>query len=250
MRNSNNEIVARIDGETGAALFAKGKATFNKDGNIKLKDANIEAMEGSFKKLTAVDADGNNTDCYINFDGSVQKMTFVGDMQHLGVNTSGRPWRFMSNNIWCRASFGHQMTNTVYVNNSTAFLLVNGSTDGAVNVNLSSVIYNGKTVYYIPLFGNTGDAAGFPVDLVVIETTGSTEYNYTFTGGSLTKMITLVNSNDLLSTHIFIDGADHEINGGVVTSFVKVNGLRNPIGNDSKIGYGWLRGPSNDNDWS
>lgn len=41
IRNSNNEVVSRIDGDTGAAMFGKGAHLFNADGSLDLANESI-----------------------------------------------------------------------------------------------------------------------------------------------------------------------------------------------------------------
>jgi len=73
---------------------------------------------------------------------------------------------------------------------------VNGlaSETGKVYVSfVSAQSSNNETYYTIPLYGTSGDAAGFPVDLVIIRTAGT--YRYLLSGDK-SQRVTVVNAHD------------------------------------------------------
>lgn len=117
------------------------------------------------------------------------------DMQHQGVYNN-RSLRFLTNNIRCRGSFGHNSLNFMVVYNSIIYYYVNG--DDYYDNNISDFIqgtavtssYNGHTYYNLDLYPSpsslnniteyghavTADLNGFPVDVIIIESDNEAYY--------------------------------------------------------------------------
>ena len=76
---------------------------------------------------------------------------------------------------------------------------------GKVYVSLSSATSsNNETYYTIPLYGSSGDAAGFPVDLVIIKVSGTYRY---LLSGMKSQRVTVINANDQNnSVYIYCNG--------------------------------------------
>lgn len=194
--------------QTGVELTADGKIslpesggmtvggkTFIEAGKIKTEFIDVDTLQvthlkgaiGSFKKLTANDAAGEevgtitfgdtaDTKSSLNID--FKTTWFGGDLYQQGYNyDESRSWRFYASDIWCRGEFGHRVMTTikVYANNDWNF--------------------------YVHIYGYGSDnnvdrypQSGQPIDCIVME--GNGNYVLRICDSATFKKITVVNSSD------------------------------------------------------
>lgn len=238
----------------------EGLVTVNSKFKI-LQDGTIEAVDGkfsgtltgvvgSFKSLNCVNGEGKTVGG-ISF-GTDGRMWFSGDMYHQGWDyTKNRSYRLYSANIWCRGNFGASSRNTLVVLGSYGYFYVNGlnTETGKVYVSLvSAQSSNNETYYIIPLYGTSGDAAGFPVDLVVIRTAGT--YRYLLSGGK-SQRVTVVNAHDQNSNiYIYSNGAKVQWKGGEIADCRNIEDFMTPAPASNLLGRGWIIGAFRDSNWS
>jgi hypothetical protein len=238
----------------------EGLVTVNSKFKV-LQDGTIEAVDGkfsgtltgvtgSFKSLNCVNSEGKTVGG-ISF-GTDGKMWFSGDMYHQGYDyTNKRSYRLYSSNLWCRGSFGASSRNTLVVLGSYGYFYVNGlaSETGKVYVSfVSAQSSNNETYYTIPLYGTSGDAAGFPVDLVIIRTAGT--YRYLLSGDK-SQRVTVVNAhNQNNNIYIYSNGGKVQWNGGEIADCRNIEDFMTPVPATNVLGRGWIVGAFRDSDWS
>lgn len=237
----------------------EGLVTVNSKFKV-LQDGTIEAVDGkfsgtltgvtgSFKSLNCVNSNGQTVGG-ISF-GTDGKMWFSGDMYHQGWDyTKNRNYRLYSTNIWCRGNFGASARNTLVVLGSYGYFYVNGldNETGKVYVSLvSAQSSNNETYYIIPLYGTPGDAAGFPVDLVIIKTSGT--YRYLLSGDKSQK-VTVINANNQNSEiYIYSNGNKVKWAGGEMADCRNIEEFMTPVPATNLLGRGWIIGAFRDNNW-
>lgn len=172
-----------------------GGKTFIEAGKIKTEFIDVDTLQvthlkgaiGSFKKLTANDAAGEevgtitfgdtaDTKSSLNID--FKTTWFGGDLYQQGYNyDESRSWRFYTSDLWCRGEFGHRVMTTikVYANNDWNF--------------------------YVHIYGHGSDnnvdrypQSGQPIDCIVME--GNGNYVLRICDSATFKKITVVNSSD------------------------------------------------------
>ena len=183
----------------------------------------VSGVHGSFKKLNCVDNNGNVVGS-IEF-GSDGRLWFSGDMYHQGYdNAKKRNYRFYAADILCRGMFGHRQKTVAYVFNTYMAIYTNDSDDmdHYVMIPLESGTESGKTYNKIPLYGfaDYGDASGFAIDVVVINS--SSDFYYVFEGMGNGKEWRVINGNDKQTIHFADIGGWHELKGGESLSCVYV----------------------------
>ena len=183
----------------------------------------VTGVHGSFKKLNCV-ADNGNVVGSIKF-GSDGRLWFSGDMYHQGYdNAKKRNYRFYAADILCRGMFGHRQKTVAYVFNTYMAIYTNDSDDmdHYVMISLESGTESGKTYNKIPLYGfaDYGDASGFAIDVVVINS--SSDFYYVFEGMGNGKEWRVINGNDKKTIHFADIGGWHELKGGASLSCVYV----------------------------
>jgi hypothetical protein len=210
----------------------------------------LKGVTGSFKTLNCVNESGSVVGS-ISF-GSDGKIWVAGDLFQQGYDSANqRSYRLYSSDMWCRGSFGRQSSNVLYINgNGTSGYYYTNGLDGTKTVYISLEIGStsmGETYYKIPLYGTTSDADGFPVDLVIINSTVARNYLLI---GSVGKEVRVLNSNDDSPSHTFVycNGKKIPIYGGSFRDFVNVSGFYNPTVSNI-IGAGWIYGGVEDNNW-
>lgn len=199
----------------------------DKSGNMWCQNGTFSGMvsgvHGSFKNLDCVDSNGNVVGS-IKF-GSDGRLWFSGDMYHQGYdNAKKRNYRFYAADILCRGMFGHRQKTVAYVFN-TYMAIYNKDSDDVdhyVIISLESGTESGKTYNKIPLFGfaDYGDASGFAIDVVVINS--SSDFYYVFEGMGNGKEWRVINGNDKQTIHFADIGGWHELKGGASLSCVYV----------------------------
>ena len=183
----------------------------------------VSGVHGSFKNLDCVDSNGNVVGS-IKF-GSDGRLWFSGDMYHQGYdNAKKRNYRFYAADILCRGMFGHRQKTVAYVFN-TYMAIYNKDSDDVdhyVIISLESGTESGKTYNKIPLYGfaDYGDASGFAIDVVVINS--SSDFYYVFEGMGNGKEWRVINGNDKHTIHFADIGGWHELKGGASLSCVYV----------------------------
>ena len=183
----------------------------------------VSGVHGSFKNLDCVDSNGNVVGS-IKF-GSDGRLWFSGDMYHQGYdNAKKRNYRFYAADILCRGMFGHRQKTVAYVFN-TYMAIYNKDSDDVdhyVQIPLESGTESDKTYNKIPLYGfaDYGDASGFAIDVVVINS--SSDFYYVFEGMGNGKEWRVINGNDKQTIHFADIGGWHELKGGASLSCVYV----------------------------
>lgn len=183
----------------------------------------VTGVHGSFKKLDCVANNGNVVGS-IEF-GTDGRLTFSGDMNHQGYdNDKKRGYRFYAANLLCRGMFGHRQKTVAYVFNTYMAIYTNDSDDmdHYVMISLESGTESGKTYNKIPLYGfaDYGDASGFAIDVVVINS--SSDFYYVFEGMGNGKEWRVINGNDKQTIHFADIGGWHKLGGGASLSCVYV----------------------------
>lgn len=183
----------------------------------------VSGVHGSFKNLDCVDSNGNVVGS-IHF-GSDGRLWFSGDMYHQEYdNAKKRNYRFYAADILCRGMFGHRQKTVAYVFNTYMAIYTNDSDDmdHYVMISLESGTESGKTYNKIPLYGfaDYGDASGFAIDVVVINS--SSDFYYVFEGMGNGKEWRVINGDDKQTIHFADIGGWHELKGGASLSCVYV----------------------------
>lgn len=201
-------------------------------GNSTFKGA-LNGVTGSFRELNCVGPNGKVAGG-IKFDNS--RMYFDGDLYSQGYNDAKkRGNRFYASDVWCRGNFGHRGKAMAVVYGDYMMAYPNGLEDSdgdrsAVRVNLTQkTTVSGKTFYEIPLYspdsnGESNDAAGMPIDVVVFNITNtSKEWLYKFTRLSSGKEWRVFNANNNYgSLYIADTGTWRKLPGGANASYMYV----------------------------
>ncbi len=214
----------------------------------------VTGVHGSFKTLDCVDSNGNVVG-NIQF-GSDGTMWFSGDMCHQGYDSAKkRGYRFYASDVWCRGMFGHRQKTiaVIYGGNMRIYTKESDFTNGtfALKTLSSGRTSAGRSFYYVPLYGNgnSGDASGMPIDVVVMHCS-SDEY-YVFSGMGSGKEWRVVNGNDKQTIHFADIGGWHELNGGESLSCVYIPpSLLNPEVSNTQVGAGVFWSGECDLNWS
>ena len=112
----------------------------------------------------------------------------------------------------------------------------------------SATSSNNETYYTIPLYGSSGDAAGFPVDLVIIKVSGTYRY---LLSGMKSQRVTVINANDQNnSVYIYCNGNKVQWNGGEVADCFNIADFMSPAPASNLLGRGLVIGAFRDNNWS
>lgn len=172
-----------------------GGKTFIEAGKIKTEFIDVDTLQvthlkgaiGSFKKLTAINAAGEevgsitfgdtaDTKSSLNID--FKTTWFGGDLYQQGYNyDESRSWRFYASDIWCRGEFGHRVMTTI------------------------KVFANNDWNFYVHIYGYGTDnnvdrypQSGQPIDCIVME--GNGNYVLRICDSATFKKVTVVNSSD------------------------------------------------------
>lgn len=285
VRNSEGEVEGMLngsenfeDGEHGKAIVISGIPSVSssgstdllsrvmeaetilfEDGTLKTKKLQAEAgafsgvlkaVSGSFKSLSCLDADGNELG-YISF-GTQGTVDFTGfDLRHDGT--------FRGNNIFCRGTLGARSMTAIVITGTTGKYYYNGleNTSDYVTVSFTRGTTGGNPFYYVPLYGTAALAnqygsqiAGMPVDLVIIQVSGTTTMRYCFTAPA-GKRFTVVNANDDNNNiYIYSNGTAVQLNGGTACEIANI-GYANmlPAQTSATLGGGQMIISKNDNNW-
>ena len=221
----------------------------------------LNGVTGSFRQLNCVDPNGKVAGG-IKFDNN--RMYFDGDLYSQGYNDAKkRGNRFYASDVWCRGNFGHRGKAMVVVYGDYMMAYPNGLEDSdgdrsAVRVNLTQkTTVSGKTFYEIPLYspdsnGESNDAAGMPIDVVVFNITNtSKEWLYKFTRLSSGKEWRVFNANNNYGGLYIADtGTWRKLPGGANASYMYVPPkFLTPAMSSDIIGAGVFVSYISDIDW-
>lgn len=250
VKNLGVETIDMKDGKGNVIFQAKdgnvicNKGTFN---SIKVTgdsefSGTVKGVSGSFKSLNCVASNGDIAGG-IAFGGDGE-IWIDGDINIQGFPVGkGRGYRFYANDIWCRGMFGHCGKTTAVVKNTDMAVYARGLMDGIssdISVPLaSSKAADGRTFYYIPLYGtgNRSEWAGMPIDVVVFNCTS--DIYYAFAGMEYGKEWRVINGNDGQTVHFCDIGGWHDLGGGRSVNCVYVNpSWLNPVPSPGNIARG------------
>lgn len=221
----------------------------------------LQGVTGSFRELNCVGPNGKVAGG-IKFDKS--RMYFDGDLYSQGYNyDKKRGNRFYASDVWCRGNFGHRGKAMAVVYGDYMMAYPNGLEDSdgdrsAVRVNLTQkTTVSGKTFYEIPLYspdsnGESNDAAGMPIDVVVFNITNtSKEWLYKFTRLSSGKEWRVFNANNNYGGLYIADtGTWRKLPGGANASYMYVPPkFLTPAMSSDIIGAGVFVSYISDIDW-
>lgn len=239
---------------------ANGNLLFTaKDGAVSCKTGTFEnvtisgtlkGVSGSFRSLDCVNSSGAVVG-QISFDSS-GRLWFSGDMYHQGYDSNkGRSYRFYTSDIWCRGQFGAAERNVLVVKGSYGYYYPKGLSESGVYRSFESgKDSNNNTYYKVPVYGDTGDYAGMPVDIIVFAISSSTTYFFQLTSLSQSQRIMVINANNNYNNvKIYSNGTAVEWAGGEVAEVVYIPSLQIPSVDTSYLGRGLLIGAFRDNNW-
>lgn len=248
-KDVNGNLASVFNVKSNFMTFDTDNFKLTKDGTLTATNGkfsgSLDAVEGSFKSLQCTDGKGNSVGT-LKF-GSDGTLTFDGDWYSQGTK-DGRSLRYYASDIWCRGAFGHYERITAVVKDTKMYVYTKGVEKDPVEVALESAqTTSGKTFYKIPLYPKTGDAAGCPIDMVVINSTS--DYYYQFTTRGTGKQWTVINGNNNQTVHFADIAGWNEMQGGNVVEchYVAPKLLNN--GSTTTIGAGVFWTGKQNFDW-
>ena len=209
----------------------------------------LNGVSGTFSKLTSLDDNGKPAVAiYFSNEGH---LTFEGDIYNQGYDSKkDRGYRFYTSDVWCRGSFGAAGRNVLLVTGTGGYYYTKGTDKGGTYVSFPvKKSSSGDTYYVLDCYGDNGDAAGFPVDTIIFNS--STARYYSILAFS-TQRIMVVNGNDKKEQYIYSNGSPVKWNGGEIAEVVQLpttSTFMNPV-NTTDVGSGLLIGAFRDNNWS
>lgn len=209
----------------------------------------LNGVSGTFNKLISLDDNGKPAVAiYFSNEGH---LTFEGDIYNQGYDSKkGRGYRFYTSDVWCRGSFGAAERNVLLVMGTGGYYYTKGTDKGGTYVSFPvKKSSSGDTYYVLDCYGDNGDAAGFPVDTIIFNS--STARYYSILAFS-TQRIMVVNGNDKKEQYIYSNGSPVKWNGGDMAEVIQLptnTSFMNPVNTDN-IGCGLLIGAFRDNNWS
>lgn len=245
----NDVYIADVSGNILLVANKQGitcnKGVFN---NVEVSGT-LKGVTGSFVSLECVNSKGKSVG-RIRFS-SESGITFEdGDLRHQGTNSSeNRDLRFYSQDIWCRGMFGARERAIIEVTGRTGRYYDKGYEKTPTSVSLESGTYNNETYYKIPCYGQSGDYAGMPVDIVVFKINVGAVYRYELEM-SETQRVLVVNANDdNNNVYIYSHGNKVQFGGGQLAEVVKLPSFARPTQETTILGRGLFVGSLRDNDW-
>lgn len=209
----------------------------------------LNGVSGTFSKLTSLDDNGKPAVAiYFSNEGH---LTFEGDIYNQGYDSKkDRGYRFYTSDVWCRGSFGAAGRNVLLVTGTGGYYYTKGTDKGGTYVSFPvKKSSSGDTYYVLDCYGDNGDAAGFPVDTIIFNS--STARYYSILAFS-TQRIMVVNGNDKKEQYVYSNGSPIKWNGGDMAEVIQLptnTSFMNPVNTDN-IGCGLLVGAFRDNNWS
>ena len=250
IQNLGASAIEMKDPNTGQTLF------YAKDGTVSCKvgifenvtvSGTVKGVTGTFKWLDCIDSSGNVVGRICANTGTYGGVAFESVDMVQQATKNGRSLRFYSADIWCRGGFGANYLNVAVVNGSTIKYYTKGPAESTYeSKTMTSHTGDGKTYYDIELYsGTSGDASGFPVDLVIINNSNDS-YAYRLVAAT-GKKVTVICSNDYYGAAIAFVGGWLRMSGGETRPFVYVGSHYSPT--TSRVGKGWFALEGCDNNW-
>lgn len=218
-------------------------------------EGTLKGVTGTFKQLQAINTAGV-VKAAIGFNSSEGKLYFEGDMQHQGYdNENSRSYRFYTSDLWCRGNFGAYQRTTMIVYGSYAYVYTKGIGNSGLYISLDSATSSGGESYYkvpcySPKYNVQGDTAGFPVDTLIFNISGSSEYRYQLILAETQRVLVINGNDDQNNVKIYQNGSKVGWNGGEIAFVVQLPSSKiNPVPGSSVLGRGLIIGAFRDNDW-
>ena len=172
-------------------------------------------------------------------------------MYHQGYDSNkGRSFRFYTSDVWCRGQFGASERNVLVVNGSYGYYYTKGMSYSGTYVSFTKKTSSNNTAYYVlPMYGTSGDYAGFPVDVVVFNINSSTVYNYELSMYNSQRVLVVNANDDQGNVKIFSNGNLVTWQGGEMAEVIKLANVMRPTPDSSLVGCGLMVGAFRDNNW-
>jgi hypothetical protein len=150
--------------------------------------------------------------------------------------------------VFCRGAFGSESDACVLLQAGYAQYYPHGLSEDYIEIALASGTDSlGNTYYSVPLYGTSGEIAGFPVNTVIFKNLSGT-YRYRLIG-TVGKKISLINACNTNSSYFYYKGSVMGIVGGSVRTAHFLGDILYPAQTLGILGYGMLLGPEVDNNW-
>ena len=226
----------------GSGYLANGKIEWDELGNTTYS-GDLKGVNGSFRNLQAADSDGvvdpNVAITLETSSTSPGRLWFKGDLQHQGYDyTNSRSFRFLTSAMWCRGTFGSRERNTAIISGHSINYYTKGlSVESSYSEALTSGITGSDTYYTVPIYGGSGDASGFPVDILLFKSIVSSDL-FTLSGakGGVVKVINLT----AITLVIIANGTRVNISPGSYAEFLNVGNHLSDY-SSSYVGAGWKK---------
>ena len=251
VKNLGVEAIDMKDGNGNILFQAKDGAVICKTGtfeNVEISGV-LNGVTGSFKSLNCVNNNGDIV-ASIKF-GSDGRLWFEdGDLYNQGTK-DGRTLRFYSGDIWCRGAFGARLRTALVIKGSYGYYYTKGVSGTGQYVSLSSATSSASETYYkVPCYGQDGDYAGFPVDLLIFVIEANTTYRYELQMAETQRVMVINGEDDYNNVQIYSNGEKVTWAGGEMAEVVKLpNSLIKPTPSSTLLGRGLIVGAFRDNNW-
>lgn len=251
VKNLGVEAIDMKDANGNILFQAKDGAVTCKTGtfeNVTIAGT-LQGVSGTFKTLNCINSSGTVV-CSISFDTNGRLWFNDGDMQHQGTK-NGRSLRFLTSDVWCRGQFGAAERNALVVKGSYGYYYTKGLSESGTYVSFTKkTSSNGVAYYELPMYGTSGDYAGFPVDVLVFSINSSTVYNYELSSMSNSQRVLVINANDdQNNAKIYANGSLVAWNGGEIAEVIKLAAVMLPAPDSTLLGCGLMVGAFRDNNW-
>lgn len=251
VKNLGVEAIDMKDANGNILFQAKDGAVTCKTGTFEnvTVQGTLKGVTGTFKSLNCVNNSGTVVG-EISFDDS-GRLWFSGDMYHRGYDSSkGRGYRFYTSDVWCRGQFGASERNVLVVNGSYGYYYTKGMSYSGTYVAFTKKTSSNNTGYYVlPMYGTSGDYAGFPVDVVVFNINSSTVYNYELSMYNSQRVLVVNANDDQGNVKIFSNGNLVTWQGGEMAEVIKLANVMRPTPDSTLVGCGLMVGAFRDNNW-
>lgn len=205
----------------------------------------VKGISGSFRTLNCVNNEGVVVGG-ITF-GSDGNLWLNGDVLQQGRT-------FYGSDIRCRGGFGASYLNALVTGGSTfGYYCTQGmraDKAGYVKVLFTTgTSAQGQSYSIIPLYGTSGEASGFPVNMLHITSPGTERY---VLNGYTGQEVTVINANDVAGEiYLYSNGALVKIPGGGVAKFINIGRtIMLPNVGSNVLGAGWVYMGMTDNNWA
>ena len=251
VKNLGVEAIDMKDANGNILFQAKDGAVTCKTGTFEnvTVQGTLKGVTGTFKSLNCINNSGTVVG-EISFDSS-GRLWFSGDMYHQGYDSSkGRGYRFYASDVWCRGQFGASERNVLVVNGSYGYYYTKGMSYSGTYVAFTKKTSSNNTGYYVlPMYGTSGDYAGFPVDVVVFNINSSTVYNYELSMYNSQRVLVVNANDDQGNVKIFSNGNLVTWQGGEMAEVINLANVMRPTPDSTLVGCGLMVGAFRDNNW-